>query len=507
MTMTVSSVDLPGLVSHLRRRGGDSSDIEVKTARGGCPALGETLCAFANTPGGGLIILGLDENNGFSPVGLTNIAALEQGIAAQAREAVCPPVTCDFTTEEIDGNEVLLIRVNGLPLQHRPALYRGNAYLRQSDGDYRMSDLEIAQIELLKIQQTNPTHPDLAAVPSTSLNSLDASLVEAYVNQVRTRSRRLASLDTDSLLTATGVLTTTGEATLAGLYALGTYPQGLRPSLGVTAAVLMPSGAETRTQDLAHFTGPIPDLLQDVMQWIARNTPTDMGYDAAGHGRDLSALPNRAVRELIANALVHRNLDGVTDSKRVEVRIKADKLIITSPGGLRAITVDQLGTPGGKAAVNPTLYDICKDVRTEDSSRLIEGEGGGIKEIREAAADAGLPEPLFRDSGVSFTAILRWRHAGTTPVPPPRPRKAIAQTHPTSVRPASFPSKNAPELWDQLDAPRTFDELRQRTGLSRAQTRYAITSLLTAGLVEMVGGRGDRQTTYRRTSRTPRYPK
>ncbi len=70
-----------------------------------------------------------------------------------------------------------------------------------------------------------------------------------------------------------------GEATLAGLYARGSHPQGRRPALGITAAVEMPRGASTRARDLVHLTGPIPDLLDDAMNWIARNTPTDIGRD------------------------------------------------------------------------------------------------------------------------------------------------------------------------------------------------------------------------------------
>lgn len=503
MSATLEEIDLPSIVATLRRRGGDSTTVEVKAASGGCPTLGETLCAFANMPGGGLIILGLDENDAFRPVDLDNIAALEQGVADQAREAITPRITCDFATAHLEGKDIVLVRVNGLPLQQRPATYRGGAYLRQADGDYRMSDLEVAQVELLKLQQTNPTRPDLNPVPETSLASLDDALVKAYVEHVRSRSRRLATVDTTAVLTTTGVITPSGEATLAGLYALGTYPQGLRPSLGVTAAVQAPAGSGTRTRDLAHFTGPIPDLLQDVMQWVDRNTPTHMGYDENGNGRDIPALPRRAVRELIANALVHRNLDGVTDTKRIEIRIKDDKLIVTSPGGLRAITVDQLGKPGGKAAVNPTLYEICKDVRTEDGSRLIEGEGGGIKEIREAAEAAGLSDPIFRDTGVAFTAILRWRPADVEPparTPATHDERRRPQGASRASSPSTFPSRNAPVIWELLEAPRTFRELHELSGMTESQTRYALQSLMTAGMVEMLGTQGDRRTQYQRSS-------
>ena len=56
------TVDLPTVVADLRRAGGDVTSIEVKAAAGGLPeSLTSTLSALANLPGGGIIILGLDE--------------------------------------------------------------------------------------------------------------------------------------------------------------------------------------------------------------------------------------------------------------------------------------------------------------------------------------------------------------------------------------------------------------------------------------------------------------
>lgn len=71
------------------------------------------------------IILGLDEHNDFIPVGLSDVATLEQGVAGQAREAVTPPVACAFSTHSVDGADVLVVEVEGLPLMSRPARYGG----------------------------------------------------------------------------------------------------------------------------------------------------------------------------------------------------------------------------------------------------------------------------------------------------------------------------------------------------------------------------------------------
>jgi ATP-dependent DNA helicase RecG len=404
--MRWSSPTLQLLLSDLRDRQGDLVDVEVKSAAGGVPDLGQTLCAFANMPEGGTIILGLDESNGFAPVGLPHIAALEQGVAAQARTAVTPPVRCDFQTFRLGGKPVLVVAIEGLPLHERPARHGGRAFLRQSDGDYVMSEQEIAQIELAKTQAVRPTQPDRAPVADSSVEDLDPSLLSAFLAAARTSSRRYAAATDQEALRFTGVTTRAGEVTLAGAYALGVMPQAVAPSLGVTAAVQLPRGAGARTRDLVHLVGPVPDLLDEAMTWVARNTTTTMGYDTRGHGMDSTELPMRAVREIVANALVHRNLDPLTASKRVEIRLLLDRLVISSPGGLWGVSESQLGHPGAKSAVNAVLYDICKNVRMPDGTRVIEGEGGGIREAIDALREAGLRPPRFIDTGVQFTAII-----------------------------------------------------------------------------------------------------
>lgn len=58
---------LSDLVSRLRSIGTDTRHVEAKAAAGGLPkSIKESISAFSNSPGGGLIVLGLDEKNGLS---------------------------------------------------------------------------------------------------------------------------------------------------------------------------------------------------------------------------------------------------------------------------------------------------------------------------------------------------------------------------------------------------------------------------------------------------------
>lgn len=72
--------DLSALVARLRTAGGDSTNVEIKSASGGLPdSLASTLSALANLPGGGMIILGLDESLGFRPVPLADRTSSSRG--------------------------------------------------------------------------------------------------------------------------------------------------------------------------------------------------------------------------------------------------------------------------------------------------------------------------------------------------------------------------------------------------------------------------------------------
>jgi ATP-dependent DNA helicase RecG len=53
-----------------------------------------------------------------------------------------------------------------------------------------------------------------------------------------------------------------------------------------------------------------------------------------GTVHDKPAYPLTAFRELVANALVHRDLDHWSAGPAVEVRLRRDRLVISNPGGL-----------------------------------------------------------------------------------------------------------------------------------------------------------------------------
>lgn len=403
--MITSELEFVRSIERLRADGSDSWELEVKRASGGVPKLPETLCAFANMPEGGSIIFGLDEPSGFTAVGVQDPAALEHGIATQARQQLEPQVQVHFWRAHFEGKTLVIANVHGLPSHQRPCRVRSTqrAYLRFADGDYVLSEQEVQQ--LLSARE-RPRHDSLV-IDQTSQGDLDSNLTDQFIRAARGASRRLDREDDEQILRLKRVIEPDGERlTVAGLYALGRYPQQFLPSMSLTAVLRSLSDPDIRNADRQEFDGPLPEILDDAVQWVLRNTRTRVRFGSDGHGYNATEVPVIAVREIIANALVHRDLSQHTWGKNVQLILDNDKLIVASPGGLWGLTTDQLGKGNAKSAVNEFLYDICQLTTTREGHRVIEGEGGGLREVHRALRRVGMKEPQFFDSGVKFTVIL-----------------------------------------------------------------------------------------------------
>lgn len=505
--MPLTEQKLSEFLDSLRVHRGDSTSVEVKRARGGLPgSLDTTVCAFANMPEGGRILLGIDEASGFRVTGIANPAELAAALVNQARTAVTPTPHIDTYSVNVAGVPVLVADVSPLPLMERPATVRGQAYLRQADGDYTMQEHELRMLRARQLLEPQFRDHDKQEVPGQTIDDLVPALVEKYITSVRAGDRRLADRTDAEILRRTGVLTASGEPTLAGFYALGDYPQGLMPSLTVTAAVQFPTGTGARNRDLQHFTGPIPALLEDIMIWCHRNLTSARTYREDGHMTERPELPLTAVRELVANALVHRDLgpESVGMGKSIQIRITSTALMVISPGGLRGISLKQLESDDhAQSAVNQHLYAIARRLRTEDGLPIIEEEGGGIREVFRAAAQAGLRPPTLIDTGVQFKAML-WR---------PEPPEATVQTPPAaSPEKTPAPRKTGTGSQNEIRVLASLHHLgdaslravQEDTGLTARQVRYALRGLVSSGSVEMVGKQGVRGTRYQLTGGSTR---
>nr|WP_272913529.1 ATP-binding protein [Corynebacterium pilosum] len=386
--------------------------MECREAAGGVPdRLGETLCAFANMPQEGIIVLGVSERQGFAVTGVDNPSKLEKSIVSVNRNAVDPAPQLRFFHIPVDSKDVVIVEVVPLLPAAKPARFEGIPYLRQADGDYVMNPNDLRMLALSALTESEQPEFDFKILPGTDTAVLDQEVLQNYVSTIRQSRTRISKIDDDDrLLQMTNVCDSEGNLRLAGLYALGFLPQSTEPALGATAAVrLSREEGGGRNRNLTEIEGPLPAMLEEGMNWIRRNSSTTSKYNSQGNLVDTPEFPPTAIREVLANALVHRDLGPSLDvGKKVEIRITDHALIVKNPGGLRGLSLDQLESRTlTKAAVNQRLYEIARYIRMPDGGRVIEGEGGGIQEILVSAREARLPKPRFINTGVDFTVIFR----------------------------------------------------------------------------------------------------
>ena len=83
------------------------------------------------------------------------------------------------------------------------------------------------------------------------------------------------------------------------------------PATGLQAILVAPPSEQRpiRALDSRRFDGPIPRIIADATKWVARSSATAVvGNHETGRVADQPNWPADAVRELVGNAIIHRDL-------------------------------------------------------------------------------------------------------------------------------------------------------------------------------------------------------
>jgi ATP-dependent DNA helicase RecG len=458
----------------------DLQDVEIKSGVGGPPkSLQETVSAFANGDGG-LIILGVDESQGFLPVPV-NARQLADALATACSDQVEPSIRAEIDVTTFEGSQVAVAAVPALERARKPCfvktqgLERGS-YIRSHDGDRRLATYEVHALLSGKGQPKD----DCALVEGASQADLIDRDVDAYVARLRdTRGQIFAEADTEQVLRMTGVLTPDGSGvTMSGLLALGRFPQQFLPQLNVTFVAFPTKDARpmedgTRFLDNVPVDGPIPQMVEGTWTALSRNITRAAVVNGIGRD-DRWEYPPRAVRELVANALMHRDYHPLAQGSQVRVELYPDRLAITSPGGLfGAVNTAVLQHSPITSTRNLTLARLLEDVAMPRSEHTVaENRGTGLLIVAGELERAGLPPLEIKTDLLSFTATIR------RPAAPP-----AATGSPSEVPPLTRRQEEVLRLLD--DGPSSTQALADALSISRRAVAQHLKALESAGRVRL----------------------
>lgn len=388
---------------------GKSSPLTVAVCDTVDETLIETLCAFANMPRGGSILVNVPDRRTSRPDAVEATKTLEAEIQTLASQHISPAVPVQFFRASVKDQAMLVVNVPGPDTRVIPSRVTTThqVYVRSEYGNHALAAAEIQQLH--DAQQTT-TH-DRQVVAGSGREHLDEALVDEFVEAVRQDSEFLHQASDVEILQAKGVTTLDDQLTIAGLYALGRYPQQFFPNLRITAQLRTSEpGTDVEQQ---RFEGPLPVMLESAVRWVMRQTEVSRRSLEHQHRPRSSNIPIAVIREILTNALVHRDLSQHTVGQSIHLELHDDELIVKSPGGLRRISLEQLGREPGETAVNTSLYEMCRFASVSGGHRIVDPARRTLRDVHWALRRAGLYAPMYIDSGLYCTVIVGRRYAMT----------------------------------------------------------------------------------------------
>jgi ATP-dependent DNA helicase RecG len=400
--------ELQNLIHHIQKIQAETQEIEVKTAKGGCPLrLYGTLSSFSNQDSGGIIVFGIDENRNFEAVGVYDLHDLQKKVTEQCN-MMEPPVRPLFTICILENEvAVLSAEIPATDIHLRPCFYKGSgrlkgSFIRIGDADEPMTEYEIYSYEAYRKKY----HDELRLIDRAQYEFLDTTLLQDYIIKLKLNRPHAAVQPDEKILDLMGLLKL-GKPTLAALLLFSKFPQALLPQLGIVGTVVPGTTIGDLDDQGRRFIttkrmdGNLQQMLEDAIAFVHSNMQMGTKIDPlSGKRIDSPQYPIVAVREAILNALEHRDYSIHTEGMPIQILLFSNRLEIRNPGGIYGrMRIDQLGKIQPDTR-NPVIANVLELLG------LVENRYSGIPTIRREMEKAQLPEARFSDERGSFCVTL-----------------------------------------------------------------------------------------------------
>ncbi len=377
---------IPQELNGIDWKGGLSNDKE---------RLAQHICAFSNITGGGFLVFGINDDASFCKMTKEQIEQIVTRLDNIAQNRMCSPVQLEHAVMEYNGYALLFFHIP--EYREKPMHLRGadiyNCYTRSVGHTVRMSRQQvrhaIADSEGIAFEER---------IAKRSLSSEEVLNLLNYKKLFELYRRQIPST-TEAILAFMEELEICRQETdnysITNLGAL-LFANSLRDFESVKdrcVTIRRYTGNNNRqllfeqTENNGYASG-----LDNIISFVMKNTGTE---HIEGAARELiPTYPMVAIREFIANALVHQ--DFAIGGMPITIEIFGNRLVITNPGySLNDVT---------------RLIDLPPHSRNERMAQLMlqlglcERRGSGVDRAVEAMEKMLLPA-YKAESGANFTRI------------------------------------------------------------------------------------------------------
>jgi ATP-dependent DNA helicase RecG len=365
----------------------------------------EAVCAFANDlPNhnkAGVLFIGAKDNGNPSGIAVTDQLLITLANMKTDGNILPLPV---LTVEKriLDKAEIAVVTV--MPSDSPPVKYDGRIWIRT--GSRRSLANEQEERMLSEKRQGKILPYDLHPVYNATIDDLSRAFFEddylpaAFAKDVLEQNHRTYEERLASCKMIISVKNTT--PTFLGLIAIGKNSSDFL--YGSYIQFLRVAGTE--------FAGPVID------EKVVKGRVTELinvslekldvhnrrAFDITKDPGSVVSVdyPEIALRQILTNAVLHRQYDG--GNAPVRAYMYDDHIEIISPGGpYGSVTVENFGAPGNTAYRNPNLAEIMRNLN------LIQHFGVGIYWAQKSMVENGNPPIEFNVDNSFVRCVLRKR--------------------------------------------------------------------------------------------------
>ena len=345
----------------------------------------KTVVAFANG-NGGKIVFGVKDNKEI--VGVENEFEVMDGIINAISDSCYPMIVPDISLHTLENKTVILVEIEGGKKKpyylkskgvQKGTYIRSGATTRIIEEDYVLKELVLEGKNKYFDQQV--CHGE----------SVSDEEIEKFCEWLEKLARKNSQNDTEirkitrnTLLSWKVLEEKNGRIFPTNAYILLSGKKNWEVSRKIQCGVFK---GETRSifVDKKEFEGSIIMQLEKAYQYVLEKI--NLGSDIVGIYRvDKYEIPPKSIREVIANAVIHRSYLEPND---IQVALYDNRLEITSPGMLLSGVNVKRMKEGYSKLRNRAIASVFAYVN------IIEKWGSGIPRIMDEIREYGLQEPEF----------------------------------------------------------------------------------------------------------------
>jgi len=342
----------------------------------------KTIAAFANTYGG-LIIIGV--NNKREVVGIDVDDENYQKIINKVINKL--GITPDFEIAEVDDKSILAIEVNK---SYIPVSFEGRYYKRVGNTTREMNFEELKRFFQRDLRWERLSERDF------KIDEIDEDSVRRFLRTAKAKGRLTVfngNEPIEEILERLGLMEN-GKINNAGMLLFGKNSQKYFDHARVRVVRLKDNITIIGDR---WIEGNLFNQFRETEEAIKNFI--NVRYKIKGFEReDIWDYPLEAIREAIANALLHRDYLRPIN---VQIKIYDDKLWFYNVGGLpEDWDTEKLLSSHASMPRNPTIFNVFY------LAGIVESVGSGIERMMQALKDAGLPELKVEANHAEFTLVF-----------------------------------------------------------------------------------------------------